>query len=112
MNEMELINLIANKLNEKLAEDIVLIDFTNRGYVADYFMICTAKNYRHASSLVDFVEEEVLKNGYEIKHINNVRDSGWLVIDMNDVVLHIFTQSDRELYQLERLWQDLPITKM
>ena len=112
MKEMELIKLITDKLEEKLAEDIVLIDFTNQGYVTDYFIICTAKNYRHANSLVDFVEEEVLKNGHEIMQINNERDSGWLVMDLNEVVVHIFSKNDRELYQLERLWQDLPITKM
>ncbi len=58
----ELLNLVRYTLDEKLAENIVTIDIRNVNAYTDYYVICTAKNPRHANSLVEFVEKEVTKN--------------------------------------------------
>ena len=108
----ELINKIVYVLNDKLAEDISIIDFNHTNSVTDYFIIATAKNYRHANSLVDFLSDELDKLDVEIYHIHNIKDSGWLVIDLGDIVIHIFLNEDRDKYQLEKLWADQIILKM
>ncbi len=106
------IELICKTLNEKLAEDVTVIDFDMHNALTDYFIIATAKNYRHGSSLVDFVDEALFNAGYEVSSIEKSKESGWFVMDYKDVVVHIFLEEDREKYNLERLWQDFHITKM
>ena len=106
------IEIICNTLNEKLAEDVVVIDFDHQNALTDYFIIATAKNFRHGNSLVDFVEEALKQNGYEIRNTEMSKDSGWFVLDCEDVIVHIFLEEDRAKYQLERLWADFHITKM
>ena len=63
----ELLNLVRHTLDEKLAENIVTIDIRNVNAYTDYYVICTAKNPRHANSLVEFVEKEVTKNGFDVR---------------------------------------------
>lgn len=106
------IELICKTLNEKLAEDIISIDFDHQNALTDFFIIATAKNYRHGSSLVDFVEKALDEVGIHVSNIDQSKDSGWFVMDYDDVVVHIFLEEDREKYQLEHLWQDFHITKM
>lgn len=106
------IEIICNTLNEKLAEDVIVIDFDHQNALTDYFIIATAKNFRHGNSLVDFVEEALKQNGYEIRNTEMSKDSGWFVLDCEDVIVHIFLEEDRAKYQLERLWADFRITKM
>ena len=103
-----LLSLVQKTLDEKLAEDIVTIDIRNVNAYTDYYVICTAKNFRHANSLVEYVEKEAEKNGYEVRLREGERDSTWVLIDMNEVVVHIFTQEARSTYRLEALWADQP----
>ncbi len=103
-----LLSLVQKTLDEKLAEDIVTIDIRNVNTYTDYYVICTAKNSRHANSLVEYVEKEAEKNGYEVRLREGERDSTWVLIDMNEVVVHIFTQEARSTYRLEALWADQP----
>lgn len=106
------LEIVCNILNEKIATDITVIDFDKHNPICDYFVLATAKNYRHAYSLVEFTEEAVLKAGYDVKNIDAKKDAGWLILDLDDIVVHIFLEEDRNKYQLERLWQDFHITKM
>lgn len=108
----ELLKKIVEKLDKKLAEDIVVIDFEHRSSITDYFVIVTAKNYRHASSLCDEIYELLTNEGITDFRINDTRDSGWLVVDINDIVVHIFLKEDREKYQLEKLWADQSVLRM
>ena len=104
----ELLNLVRHTLDEKLAENIVTIDIRNVIAYTDYYVICTAKNPRHANSLVEFVEKEVTKNGFDVRLREGERESTWVLIDMNEVVVHIFTEDARNTYRLEALWADQP----
>ena len=62
----ELLEIVEKTLDDKLAENIVCIDMRNANPFNDYFVVCTAKNLRHAQSLAEFVEEEAFKNGYDV----------------------------------------------
>ena len=99
-------------MDEKLAEDLIVLDFRKRSPYVDYFIIGTARNYRMAKSIVDNVEEKALENGYEVKRIYAEKETKWLLVDLGDVVCHVFYDGERELYNLEGLWKDLPIVKM
>ena len=106
----ELLDLAVAKLQEKLAEDITVIDMASVNPFTDYFVIATARNVRHASSLADDVIEEAEKNGFSLRTREGEEGSTWILADLNDIVVHIFTSEARDLYKLENLWGDLPIT--
>lgn len=107
---MKDLELVVKILDEKLAEDLVIIDFEGKGSIADCFIICTAKNERHSDSLVDYLKEG-LESKVKIHHIDD-EDPAWQIIDLGDILVHIFLKETRERYQLERLWSDYKVESL
>ncbi len=105
---MNLLKCVYTAMDKKLAEDIVIIDFREESSFCDYFIIGTAQNHRMARSIIDHVEEEVMKCGGKIKSIEGDKESLWQLIDCYEVVVHIFVGAERDNYRLEKLWHDLP----
>ncbi len=108
----DLLEKIYKAMDEKLAEDIVVIDFREQSPFVDYFMIATAKNARMAASIIDNIEEKAEEMGVEVRFNRNVKDSKWLLIDLGEIVCHIFYDNERQVYNLEGLWKDLPRIQM
>ena len=108
----DLLKLAYKAMDDKQADDLVVLDFRSHSPFVDYFIIGTARNQRMAKSIIENVEEIAESNGFEVKHsyINN--DSKWLLIDLGEVVCHVFYDGERQLYNLEGLWKDLPVVKM
>ena len=94
----ELLDIVTKTLNEKLAKDITVIDMQRVNPFMDYFVICTAGSTRQAAA----------EHGYEIRSKEGVGESDWVLIDLNEVVVHIFTEAARNQYRLESLWGDQP----
>jgi ribosome-associated protein len=93
-------------LEEKKAEDIVLIDLQKVSDFTDYFIISSGSSDRMLRSLSHAVLDEAkLKYGI-IGRIEGLESSGWIAIDMNDIVIHLFSPDQRNFYQLEDLWQN------
>ncbi len=95
-----------NALSDKKGEDIKIIEIGKLSTVADYFIIANGSNAPHVESLVDNVEEELLKENIHAERIEGVKSSGWILMDYNDVVVHVFSKEDRLFYDLERIWRD------
>lgn len=104
----KLLNIVLEELDKKQAEDIKTIDLRNVNPFSDYFVICTAKNHRLALALVKAVKETVNKHNYAIRAVEGDENSDWILIDIYEVVVHIFVGEARFVYQLEKLWGDLP----
>lgn len=104
----ECLNLVVKAAKEKLAEDVVVLDFTGHSAYMDYFVIATAKNERMADSIVDHVIEIASKQGLHVRCAEASEGSRWMLLDLYDVILHVFVGEERQLYQLEKLWGDLP----
>ncbi|MFQ6791809.1 ribosome silencing factor [Thomasclavelia sp.] len=105
MNKLE---VIVKALDDKLGKDIVAIDMEMASYMYDTFVICSADNERLMSALQDSVEEKCFEHGFEAKNIEGRRNSKWLLMDYGDIVVHIFDKDERDLYNLEKLWADMP----
>lgn len=103
-----LLDIVLNTLDEKQAEDIVTIDMRNVTPYTDYFVICSARNVRHGASLIEFVEQEAEKNGYSVRLREGEKDSTWMLLDLNEIIIHVFTEEARNQYRLESLWADQP----
>lgn len=104
----DLLTLVRKTLSDKQAKNIVTIDMKAVSPFTDYFVIATAGNLRLANALCEYVEEVALKNGYDIRMREGERDSDWRLVDLNEVIVHIFTEEARSLYRLEALWADQP----
>ncbi len=107
-----LLQIAYDAMDEKQAADLKIIDFRDQSPYVDYFIIGSARNYRMARSIIDNVEEKALEAGYEIRHTYVENTTKWLMIDMGEVVCHVFYDGERELYNLEGLWKDLPTVEM
>lgn len=105
---MDKIKIIVKALSDKLGKNIVAIDMQQASPIFDTFILCTGTNERLMQALRDSVEEQMDKAGYEVKHIEGLRDSKWILMDYGDVVVHIFEEEERGAYNLEKLWGDLP----
>jgi ribosome-associated protein len=101
--------LAAGAALEKQAHDVVVLDLQGLSGIADFFLICTARSTPQADSIVEAVRVALRAHGARLRHSEGSAESGWLLLDYGDVVVHVFLQETRGFYQLERLWGDAPL---
>jgi len=104
-----LVREIAKVLDEKKAMDVVAIKTEEVTIVSDYFVIASGTSNTHTKSLADDVEYEI-KQRLDIapEHVEG-RATGWILLDYGTVIVHLFQNTDREYYNLERLWADASV---
>lgn len=105
MENMEFVKKIVKVLDDKKAEDIKVIKISELTVMADYFIIANGTSNTHVRALAEEVEDALSKERTEARNIEG-RSTGWILLDYNDVVVHVFTPHDRDYYNLERLWSD------
>ena len=105
MKHEEMIKNIVRILDDKKAEDIKAIEIRELTIVADCFVIASGTSSTHIKALAGEVEDVMEKMGVKPNHIEG-RATGWIVLDYDTVIVHIFQKESREYYNLERLWQD------
>ena len=93
-------------LEEKKASDIRVIDISEVSVLADYFIIANGTNRAQIQALSDEVSEKMEKAGAFLKQVEGYDNASWILLDFGDVIVHIFGQEDRLLYDLERIWRD------
>jgi ribosome-associated protein len=93
-----------NALEEKKGEKIVLIDIQNISSFADFFVICSGTSDRMLDSLADGVLENAKKNYQIIGKKEGKAAAGWVLCDLGDVIVHLFSPDQRDYYRLEELW--------
>ncbi|MFH1652298.1 MAG: ribosome silencing factor [Chloroflexota bacterium] len=91
---------------EKQAGDIVLLDTREVCSFADYFVIGTVQSERQLRAVYDEIAKTLKEQGVTPHHSEGDPDSGWLILDYGDVVIHLFAAAERETYQLDELWQN------
>jgi len=90
---------------EKQARNITMLDLRDLTSIADYFVICTGESDRQIRAILRDTEEGLEKEGVRVGRIEGTPESGWVILDYGDVLVHIFSSEQREFYKLERLWQ-------
>ena len=102
---IEIAKNCAGILNEKKAENVVLLDLRQINSYLDYFVIATGNSHIHCTALAKELQKYL--KGIDFIGMGNPRlDTGWIALDYNEIVIHIFTKELREYYQLDRLWGD------
>ncbi len=97
---------IIEVLKNKKAKDIRVINIGELSTLADYFIIATGTSITHVQSLSENLEEQLDESGYSLHHKEGFRGGKWILLDYSDIVIHLFSQDEREFYNLERLWAD------
>ncbi|MGY3742931.1 ribosome silencing factor [Leuconostoc inhae] len=95
-------------VDNKKANHIVALDMRKVSLMADYFVIADAASNRQVQAIATEVKDQVLAAGGEIKLIEGFQAADWVLIDLGDVIVHIFSTEQRGFYNLERLWDDAP----
>ncbi|ARI76996.1 ribosome silencing factor [Halobacillus mangrovi] len=106
MESKDLVTLAAQACDEKRAGDIVVLDMSDVSLIADYFLICEGSNERQVQAIARELKNQAEENGIEIKRMEGFEQARWILVDLNDVVCHIFHKDERHYYNLERLWGD------
>lgn len=102
----EMVKTAYQALDDKKGEDIRIINVSDISVLADYFIIANGTNESQVAALVDNVKEELYKIGCEPRQIEGIRNKSWILMDYNDVIIHVFSKDDRIFYDLERIWKD------
>lgn len=93
-------------MEEKKAEDIVLIDIRDVAIFTDFFVICSATSDRMIRALVNTAEDTLISK-FKVKgKVMGSPGNGWVAVDFTDIVLHVFSPKQRGYYQLEELWSN------
>lgn len=106
MTNKEIAYLAATLLDKKKARDITIIDIGEKSGFADYFVIATAGNLRQLSSLANNLEDGLAEESIIVHHIEGKGDSGWILMDYGDIIVNLFTEEQRDHYNIEKIWSD------
>lgn len=105
MESLEKLAVAVKALDSKKAHDIKAIRIDDLTILADYFLIATGNSNTQVRALADEVDYKLSELGIEPNHIEG-KSSGWILLDYGSLVVHVFHKTDREFYDLERLWKD------
>ncbi|MFC7440664.1 ribosome silencing factor [Laceyella putida] len=103
---MEIAQLAATAAEEKKAQDVTVLDIRGLSVFADYFVVCHGNSQTQVQAIVNGIKEKVAELNLPLKGIEGYQDARWVLIDLGDVVVHVFHKDEREFYGLERLWGD------
>ena len=107
MEQSKLMAKLAYKaLDDKKGEDIKVIDISEITVLADYFIIANGSNDSQVRALVENVEEELSKEGFEVKQREGYGLGNWVLLDFGSIIVHVFDKENRLFYDLERIWRD------
>lgn len=103
---LEILEHVAEACDDKRAEDIIVLDMKNVSLVADYFLICHGTNERQVQAIARSIKDAAGEEGIDVKRLEGFEQARWILVDIGDIVCHIFHKDERSYYNLERLWGD------
>ena len=106
MELKEIVKKIYNIIEDKKGDDIKVIDIRKVSSIADYFIIASANNINQVQAISDEIDFVLGKEGILPKAVEGNKNATWMLLDYNDIVVHIFLKEDRVFYDLERIWRD------
>jgi ribosome-associated protein len=99
-----LIDVVRESALDKKGEGFTALDVSGRTILADTFAIVTGRSRIQTRAIADAVTEAARLRGYGVSRIEGYGDGSWILIDLGNVIVHVFTPEQREFYNLERLW--------
>ena len=95
---------------DKKAQDIVLLEVSQVTTYADYFLICSGRSPIQVKAIVASIEQQLKDRGIRPLHIEGQSEARWILMDYDELIVHVFHEESRGFYDLERLWKNVPCT--
>ncbi|GAB3795242.1 ribosome silencing factor [Virgibacillus kimchii] len=106
MEKEKILQLAADACDGKKAEDVMALNMNEVSLVADYFLICHGNTERQVQAIARGVKETMEENDIQVNRMEGFEQARWVLVDIGDIVCHIFHKDERRYYNLERLWGD------
>ena len=106
---IELTQIAALAAADKLASDIVAYDVSDQLAIADAFLLCSGANDRQVRAIIDEVELKLKQAGATLVRREGEHEGRWVLLDYNDLVVHVQNKDEHVFYALERIWKDCPV---
>lgn len=97
---------IGRLIDDKLGDDIVILDLKGISSIADYFVIASGNSERQVIAISNHIDDMLSREGIHLKFKEGIRSGRWVVLDYRDILVHVFHKDERAYYNLERLWSD------
>ncbi|MFV0559179.1 MAG: ribosome silencing factor [Enterococcus sp.] len=104
-----MLEIAVKAADSKRAEDIMALDVHEVSLLADYFVICSGNSERQVNAIIEEVIDKEEEKKVAVKHVEGKEGGKWVLIDLGDVIVHVFHGSERSFYNLEKLWADAPL---
>ena len=102
----QILELITTSLDDDKAENILTIPLRGKSAMADYMVVASGASSRQVAAMAEHIEFKLKQNKIAILGLEGLRQADWVLIDANDVIVHLFRPEVREFYGLERMWAD------
>lgn len=104
MDTLEKARMCGQYAEEKKAKDVLLLELTGLTDIADYFLLASGTSERYVRTISDHIEKSMKDGGVKPLFTEGYEEGRWVIIDYNDLIVHVFLEELRELYDLESLW--------
>ncbi len=109
MNSQELLAIAVEAIDNKKGEDTISLEMKGISDMTDYFVVTHGNNERQVQAIARAVKEVANEQNIEVKRMEGYNEARWILIDLADVVVHVFHKDERNYYNIEKLYQDAPL---
>ncbi|PZK08089.1 ribosome silencing factor [Staphylococcus aureus] len=109
MNSQELLAIAVDAIDNKKGEDTISLEMKGISDMTDYFVVTHGNNERQVQAIARAVKEVANEQNIEVKRREGYNEARWILIDLADVVVHVFHKDERNYYNIEKLYQDAPL---
>jgi len=106
MKEQQLLDLVWDAADSKKANDLIALDLRGISIIADYFVICHGNSETQVQAIATEIRKKAEEAGARVRGIEGMDKARWVLVDLGDVVAHVFHRDERDYYRLEKLWSD------
>lgn len=108
MEKDKILQLVAKAADDKKAENITIMNMKGISLISDYFLICHGNSEKQVQAIATEIKKSAQAQEIELKRLEGYDQARWVLIDLDDVVAHVFHKDERMYYNLEKLWGDAP----
>lgn len=106
MEALEAAKIAQEALEDKLGQDIRVLDLQGLSNIADCFVIASGSNVNHLRAMADEVEQKLFQQGIKLHHSEGYSVATWILLDFGNVLVHLFNKEQRDFYGLDHVWSD------
>ncbi len=106
MEILEAVELVRQALDDKMGEDIKVLDLRGLSNITDFFVIASGNNVNHLRAMADETEQKLFKAGIKLHHSEGYNAATWILLDFGNILVHLFNKEERSFYSLDHVWSD------